>query len=114
MTRLRIGKSVHRYEVVDPSFVRLFTPFCFGSCRIPQQFGGLQFIIGVSLERTILVVLYSIYSFSVAPSPCDHDHDGFFRYRRAVRFFMLSETLHVFCLRYINQNKLLNYAVPSN
>jgi len=43
MTRLRMGKSVHRCEVVNPAFVllRIFTPFCFGSCRIPQQFGGL-------------------------------------------------------------------------
>ena len=34
MTRLRMGKSVHRWEVVNPTFVRLriFTPFCFGSC----------------------------------------------------------------------------------
>ena len=44
MTRLRMGKSVHRWEVVNPTFVRLriFTPFCFGSCMIPQQFGGLH------------------------------------------------------------------------
>ena len=36
MTRLRMGKSVHRWEVVNPTFVRLriFTPFCFGSCMI--------------------------------------------------------------------------------
>ena len=42
MTRLRMGKSVHRWEVVNPTFVRLwiFTPFCFGSCMIPQQFGA--------------------------------------------------------------------------
>ena len=34
MTRLRMGKSVHRWEVVIPAFVRLriFTPLCFGSC----------------------------------------------------------------------------------
>ena len=44
MTRLRMGKSVHRWEVVNPAFVRLriFTPFCFGSCMIPQKFGGLH------------------------------------------------------------------------
>jgi hypothetical protein len=64
MTRLRMGKSVHRWEVVIPAFVRLrifrkceqggevvvpalvrlrfSTPFCFGSCMIPQQFGGLH------------------------------------------------------------------------
>jgi hypothetical protein len=44
MTRLRMGKSVHRWEVVSPANVRLriFTPFCFGSCMIPQQFGGLH------------------------------------------------------------------------
>ena len=30
MTRLRMGKSVHRWEVVNPAFVRLriSTPFC--------------------------------------------------------------------------------------
>jgi hypothetical protein len=40
----RMGKSVHRWEVVNPTFVRLriFTAFCFGSCMIPQQFGGLH------------------------------------------------------------------------
>ena len=33
MTRLRMGKSVHRWEVVNPTFVlRIFTQFCFGSC----------------------------------------------------------------------------------
>ena len=39
MTRLRMGKSVHRWEVVNPTFVRLriFTPFCFGSCMIPHS-----------------------------------------------------------------------------
>ena len=44
MTRLRMGKSVHRWEVVNPTAVRLriFTPFSFGSCMIPQQFGGLH------------------------------------------------------------------------
>ena len=44
MTRLRMGKSVHRWEVVIPAFVRLriFTPFCFGSCMKPQQFVGLH------------------------------------------------------------------------
>jgi hypothetical protein len=43
MTRLRMGKSVHRWEVVNPAAVRLriFTPFCFGSCMMPQQFEGL-------------------------------------------------------------------------
>ena len=48
MTRLRMGKSVHRWEVVNPTFVRLriFTPFCFGSCMIPQQFGGLHYQLG--------------------------------------------------------------------
>ena len=48
MTRLRMGKSVHRWEVVNPTFVRLriFTPFCFGSCMIPQQFGGLHLQLG--------------------------------------------------------------------
>jgi hypothetical protein len=33
-----------RCEVVKPAFERpaIFTPFCFGSCRVSQQFGGLH------------------------------------------------------------------------
>ena len=36
MTRLRMGKSVHRWEVVIPALVRLriFTPFCFVLFRV--------------------------------------------------------------------------------
>ena len=41
MTRLRMGKSVHRWEVVIPAFVRLriFTPFCFGSEAYTNNWG---------------------------------------------------------------------------
>ena len=48
VTRLRVGGSVHRWEVVSPTFVRLrvFAPFCFGSCMMPQRFGGLHWQLG--------------------------------------------------------------------
>ena len=44
MTGVYAWESLHRWEVVNPAFVRLriCTPFCFGSCMIPQQFGGLH------------------------------------------------------------------------
>jgi len=37
-------ESLHRCEVVNPAFVRppIFTPFCFGSCRVSQQCRGLH------------------------------------------------------------------------
>jgi hypothetical protein len=60
MTRLRMGKSVHRWEVVIPAFVRLriFTPFCFvydtSAVRRPTL------TIGVSLERKITRLSYLI------------------------------------------------------
>ena len=43
MTRLSMGKSVHRWEVVNPSDVRLriFTPFCFGSEAYTNNWGSL-------------------------------------------------------------------------
>ena len=55
VTRLRVGGSVHRWVVVSPTFVRLrvFAPFCFGSCMMPQRFGGLHWQLGVPLEGRV-------------------------------------------------------------
>jgi hypothetical protein len=42
-------ENVHRCEVVIPAFVLppIFTPYCFGSCRVPQHFGGVPKELGL-------------------------------------------------------------------
>jgi hypothetical protein len=57
-----MGKSVHRWEVVIPAFVRLriFTPFCFGSCTIPQQFyKGANALAPIFLSRRVKLIVTS-------------------------------------------------------